>query len=356
MEDPAILVSNSPTEKHSEKREQALRILVVESAKIDGLILLELLEMAGLSVETTSHGRAAIERLAKEGPPIDLVLMDVRLPDMDGPSAAREIRAAHRATPPVIAMMEQGDEAERVRCLEAGMNDLLARPIEPTLLFEMLSKWTNRRAHVVSGDATALAWPALPGFDRETALRRWNNNEAKLRAALSHFADSHAQAADKVRAALLAGDRACAGKLLHELKGVAGNLGARSIQQAAEALEREVKSGEGAPPSALMTALAQALDMMMQGIAQLAPQPSATASSGAIALSSQEMVRGLRELDELLAQNKMSARQRFTSLKNALAAIHPSHAEKLERDVMRLAYKPARDVVAWLIAQLEPPM
>ncbi len=340
------------SESMEEERKPTTRILVVEDVEVDRLILQELLEMAGLSVEMTSRGQEAIERLAKQDPPIDLVLMGVQMPGMDGPSTAREMRAARGSTPPIIAMTEQGLEAERVRCLEAGMNDHLAKPIDPTLLFEMLSKWTSRRVFVVPSEPTAPGRPELPGFDWEAALRRWNDNEARLRGALKRFADSHAQAADEVRKALVAGDRPRACNLLHELKGVAGNLGGLSVQQAAEALEHEVKSGQGAPTSDLMTALSRTLDLMMQGIVRLAPQPISTGSASAITLSSEEMVRGLRELDDLLAQNKMSARRRFASLRNDLAALQPSQATQLERDIMRLAYKPAREVVASLIAQL----
>jgi signal transduction histidine kinase/CheY-like chemotaxis protein len=346
--------SAAPTQ--SETTFAGIRVLVVEDVEINRQIAQELLEMVGATVEMASNGREAIERLAKESPPIDVVLMDVQMPVMDGVTAAREIRAIHGLKIPIIAMTAHALEAERIRCLEAGMNDHLAKPVEPKELVASLSKWTNRRPRIVEPKLPASRAPDLPGFDWEAALRRWNNNEPRLRGALKRFADGYAEAADKVREALATGNQALASDLLHELKGVAGILGATAVQHAAEALEVEVRAGQGAPGSALVMTLSRVLERMVQGISELAPLEKNMRSTSELALPLIELVRGLGEIDELLAQNKIAARQRFAGIKNALAAIQPTLAEQLEQDIMRLAYKSARQIVGSLIVQLKQPM
>src|SRR5208282_2721640 len=115
------------------------KILLTEDNEINQQIAVELLEGAGATVKVANNGRIAYETLANgpQPPPFDLVLMDLQMPEMDGYQATAKIRADERFTTlPIIAMTAHATMEEKQRCLAAGMNDHISKPIDPANLFE----------------------------------------------------------------------------------------------------------------------------------------------------------------------------------------------------------------------------
>ncbi|MGV8928741.1 MAG: response regulator [Brevundimonas sp.] len=126
------------------------RVLLVEDNPVGALLAATLLRREGCAVETAANGHEAVDAMKRAR--YDLVFMDMRMPGMDGPSAARAIRA-HGDRTPIIALTANAFAEDRKACLEAGMNDHLVKPLELESLRASLTRWTNRteRAKVAAG-------------------------------------------------------------------------------------------------------------------------------------------------------------------------------------------------------------
>ncbi len=122
-----------------------VRVLLVEDNPVNALLVQTLLKREGCSVELAGSGEEALEALARGR--YDLVLMDMRMPGMDGPAAARALRAREDSTP-IIALTANAFEEDRRACLDSGMNAFLTKPLEPAALRAMLIRWTNRDGRV----------------------------------------------------------------------------------------------------------------------------------------------------------------------------------------------------------------
>ncbi len=224
------------------------RILVTEDNEINQQIAVELLEGAGATVTVANNGREAVEMLSGPGqPPFDVVLMDLQMPEMDGYQATAKLRADSRlAVLPIIAMTAHATLEERQRCLAAGMNDHVAKPIDPAALFEAVGRFYKLAEGAPARDQPSSAAPqdALPsiaGLDIDDGLSRVGGNRKLYVKILRQFAEQQGPAFDQVADALTTGDHALAERLTHTLRGVAGNVGATGVQSAAAALERVIR-------------------------------------------------------------------------------------------------------------------
>jgi len=234
--------------EHQVSRLRGARILVTEDNEINQQIAVELLEGAGAVVTVANNGREAVEMLSRPGPAaFDVVMMDLQMPEMDGYQATAKLRADPRlASLPIIAMTAHATVEERQRCLAAGMNDHVAKPIDPAALFEAVGRF-----YKAAGDAPALdrpsnppppeALPLIAGLDADDGLSRVGGNRKLFAKLLRQFAAQQGPALDEIADALAKGDHAVAERLAHTLKGVAGNIGAGAVQSAAAALERAIR-------------------------------------------------------------------------------------------------------------------
>ncbi|MES1152188.1 MAG: response regulator, partial [Dongia sp.] len=189
------------------------RVLLVEDNDFNQQVASELLADAGLAVEVAENGAVAIDRLkaAPDGQ-YDLVLMDMQMPVMDGVAATVEIRKLPRfAALPIVAMTANALSAERQRCLDAGMNDHLAKPIEPELLFAALGRWLKPRkdgaaapaARRANGaDDVDLSDLAIDGLDVKLGLSRVLGKTKLYRDLLRKFARDQAAVPAALEAAL----------------------------------------------------------------------------------------------------------------------------------------------------------
>ncbi|MCB1770050.1 MAG: response regulator, partial [Candidatus Competibacteraceae bacterium] len=240
------------------QRLRGARVLLVEDQPLNQEVAAEILRQAGLQVQIADQGQEALAALQANPSGFDVVLMDLQMPVLDGYTATRQLRADPRfAGLPIIAMTANVLAGERARCLAAGMNDYLAKPIDVSNLYQKLRLWVkniaveppavdaNARTETPSPiKTTASTFPnAAPGLDLTAGLRRLGGNETLYRRLLAGFPEQHGVALAEIQITLDAGDKEQAAHRAHALAGVAGNLAATSLEQAMRRLERAIIEG-----------------------------------------------------------------------------------------------------------------
>jgi two-component system sensor histidine kinase/response regulator len=247
------------------------RVLVVDDNEINRLVATAILEETGVEVGTARHGREALDELARS--PFDLVLMDLQMPLMDGLTATRELRA-RGVDVPVVAMTASAGERDRQRCLDAGMDDVLTKPIDPELLWHGLLRWIAPPAATpcalpVRPDTanTAAALSAMPGVDLEAGMARVRGDEALYRSLLARFVQQNAAVPGQIHDALANGSVGQAEWLAHKIRSVAGNLGLMQVDAKSTALEGALRSY--APPSVVQECLGELTTCVDQTVSGL---------------------------------------------------------------------------------------
>jgi two-component system sensor histidine kinase/response regulator len=272
---------------------QGARMLLVEDNEINQQVAKEILEGAGLNITLANNGQEAVKSVKENN--YDAVLMDVQMPVMDGYTATREIRnlKSEIRNIPIIAMTAHAMAGDEQKSLEAGMNDHVTKPIDPNQLFATLQKWIKPVAErAVFQKSPVCDTPAapdqtvavgenlpesLPGFDLAEGLKRLQGNKRLYRKLLLNFARDYCGGANDIRQALDVNDFPQAHSLVHNLKGMAGNLAATELYAAAMDLEKHVKSSEGQAPvaaeamNAAFIQLEQALKIAIEVIQTLSP-------------------------------------------------------------------------------------
>ncbi|WP_407276291.1 response regulator [Halothiobacillus sp. DCM-1] len=229
------------------------RILLVEDNPLNQEVAKALLEEAGCQVVVANHGGEAIERM-QDSQPIDLVLMDMQMPVMDGVTATRHLRAqpAFAATP-ILAMTANAQEKDRQTCLEAGMQAFMTKPIQPEDLFAALDHWLGNRPtsspqtapiprSEPNADRPCLLRP-VPGLDTAAGMARALHKCGLYRSLLEKFIAQQSPFGQAMETALAAADLATAERLAHTTKGMAATIGATLIEYRAAQLEESLRAG-----------------------------------------------------------------------------------------------------------------
>jgi two-component system sensor histidine kinase/response regulator len=309
-----LLGQHTPqTSRHSDPGSSALdalaplfgaHILLVEDNLLNQQVAGELLADAGFVVEVADNGQIAVDmvRARPADTPYDVVLMDMQMPVMDGLTATRTIRQDRQFDPmPILAMTANAMQVDRDRCTAAGMDGFVAKPIEPDALWRALAEWIRPRAGLgtrpaplsTSAAAPTAAAPHLPtllhgvpGLDLALGLKRVMGKESLYLGMLRMFVAGQATVSQQIHDLAAQGDTATAERLAHTLRGVAGNIGASALQQAATEVELALRAGHDPaaihpllpPLHGLLTALVEALRRALQSLEPSAA--SATVSPG----------------------------------------------------------------------------
>lgn len=264
---------------------QQLSVLLAEDNDVNQQIAMELMKAVGISVDVASNGRMAVEKLLKAGPKhYGLVFMDVQMPEMDGHEATQQIRADQRFSAlPIIAMTAHAMVEERDRCIASGMNDHLAKPINPNQLYRTISRWCP--THVSSTPPPLANWSeamttenetlVIEGFDVQDGLSRTLGDRDFYQQLLVRFRDDQRDAPEKIRQALHDGDRQLAERLAHTLKGVSGMVSATKLTDLAVTLEAAIRAEAPVPDLlAHLTPIELEMSALVSTLARIIPPPA----------------------------------------------------------------------------------
>ena len=263
------------------------RVLLVEDNEVNRELAEEILTTLGLQVRTAGNGAEAIASL--RGDRCDLVLMDCQMPVMDGYEASRRIRSELGETRlPIIAMTANALASDRQRCLDAGMNDHIPKPIDITGLQNTLAHWLEAPSTPEPASPPPAAEPTAI-LDLASALGRLGQNRALYGRLARRFSETQGETMAQLRQLLASDDRPGAILVAHTLRGLAGNLGAGRLALQAGELETLLKHDEALPPDLdkQLEAMANCLDEVLAAIAPhvvAAPVPTTSTEAAPEAL------------------------------------------------------------------------
>jgi two-component system sensor histidine kinase/response regulator len=244
----------------TETRHRNERILLAEDNATNQQVATRLLEKMGFSVVAVANGREAVRAL--EAGPFDLVLMDLQMPLMDGFEATRAIRdpqsAVRNRRVPIVAMTAHALKGDRERCLDAGMDDYLTKPVDPKKLAKVTEHWVGRSSDDAPAVVPAVIVEPVKApiiFDRPGLVARTMEDEDLLQEVVSCFLEDTPRLIDGLKAHIRSGDSAAAGAQAHGLKGAAANVGGVALSETAAEMERAGRAGRLEALAALMPEL-----------------------------------------------------------------------------------------------------
>ncbi len=329
------------------------RVLLVEDNEMNQELATDLLAKAGITVVLAGHGREALDILARD-PHFDGVLMDCQMPVMDGYEATRALRGMPAFDKlPVIAMTANAMTGDREKVLQAGMQDHIAKPINVADMFGTLARWVHpAQGAALPSPAAGMQvdghdnapLPSLPGIDVQAGLATAMGNGALYRRLLAKFRDGQGAFAADFAASLADTDPAAPTRCAHTLKGMAGNIGARGVQAAAQALE--TACADGAPRAQLpplVAAVEAELGPVLAGLRALAardasasaatPSPSlpgAPSAAAAPAVDRAQLHGHAQRLKALLADSDSEAADLWEQHGALFKAAWPRHWKRIE--------------------------
>ncbi|KRD54741.1 two-component system sensor histidine kinase/response regulator [Acidovorax sp. Root275] len=329
---PRRVVTPAPAADELPLAIRGASVLLVEDNELNQMVAVELLLEAGFAVDVAENGQIALDRIERKL--YDVVLMDMQMPVMDGETATRQLRRDPRHVHlPIVAMTANAMEADRQRCFAAGMNDHVAKPIEPAALWAALGRWIRPRpglgqalaggavrtgagteadamAPATANAAPAPSFPTVAGLDTSLGLERALGRPGLYAEMLRRFVQGQSPVLADLEQAVANGDTVLAERLAHTLRSVAANIGAQEVSAHAQALEQGIRSGApvdvivglGANLGAALRPVLAGLQAWMHGPQAGQPHgPDASAAAGLKALDSEgalQQLRGLLEQDD----------------------------------------------------------
>lgn len=361
-------------------------ILLVEDDPVNEELARDLMRVTALRVESAVNGAIAVERIKQSN--FALVLMDLQMPVMGGLDATRLIRLLPgQAALPIIAMTANAFQEDRDRCILAGMSEHLRKPIEPERLYEVLLSCLRTRhdfirsfstpplnvspgitipphvtvpPHVTMLRIAAQADPGphggepseqpsvpdIPGIDTVIGLRSVGNRPANYMRMLSIFADTHRGDIPAMRTSLLSGDLQTAQRIAHTLRGLAGSIGARQVEQQVAALEVAMREQ---PVEGVLRALNQLADVFVPLLSEIQSRVSSAQNAEADMpenLDQAALREAVRELKQMLREDDARTRRIWDHAVPMFRKAWGVRVDTIERHIMNFSYDQALELIS----------
>jgi len=349
-------------------RLRGARILLTEDNDINQQIAIELLEGTGATVTVANNGREALDLLSNgpQPPPFDVVLMDLQMPEMDGYQATAKLRSDARfAALPIIAMTAHATIEEKQRCLAAGMNDHISKPIDPSALFETVARYyrsapgtsasvppnaktsdpvVKTAGTPVESRADNMEIPTVEGLNSAEGLLRVAGNRKLYLKLLRQFSVQQSDAPVQITELLKAGDRHAAERTAHTVKGVAANLGVKTLQLAAGELEKAIHDGaDAARLESLRQQFATVLTPFVGRLrAALGEEPASPAAPKAMVVDPAQLKLVVEQMTRYLAEFDAAASDCLEANRGVFASLFSAEEfGKFEQQVQGYAFSAA---------------
>lgn len=325
------------------------RALLVEDNELNQEVASEILKAFGMVVDVAVNGAVAVE-MVKRGI-YDIILMDVQMPVMDGLEATSLIRQDPKfADIPILAMTASVMAEDQQGCLAVGMNDHIAKPIDPSFLESSLIKWLAN--HVISrtkpipvveklqtlGSEELFSEP-IAGLEIEVGLHRSLGRRDLYCSLLRKFVHRERDAATNIANAIASGEMLEAERLAHTLKGGAGNIGAHKVQEVATELESAIRERRSQPElEHYCDTLHKLLDDLIRAIEQRLPVVVEKAMEE---IDAEKLALVCQKLARALAESETYASDIFIENSQLLASAFPTHHPLLEKQIEAYDYEAA---------------
>ncbi|MBF0383261.1 MAG: response regulator [Magnetococcales bacterium] len=348
------------------------RVLVVDDNDINLQVAREILVDLGLEVTMANSGQKALDLVENEEP-FYALFMDLHMPQMDGFETTRLIRInSKNSTLPIIALTAHAMVGDREKCLMAGMNDYISKPIVLNELYKSLSRWIlpvyrakNVNVEQQPSDNTKqiadrrLSLPNLPGIDMKSGLQRVRGNKKLLAKLIVDFGDVINGAGAKIQDLLDKGDRESAKQTVHTLKGLSGNISALHLHNIIKELENRIKDRvDDEMLKEQMRLFETEVESVMESAKRLKELIKTTTP---VKHSNKNQVMDLTkvkdlviELNDNFAAHDIKARKIFESLQEQLCdPAFEDHMDKMQVYVGKLDYASASAELALIAKHLK---
>lgn len=299
-------------------------ILLVEDNELNQEVAIGLLQDAGFHVDLAGNGQEALNMLPQKA--YDIILMDMQMPVMDGVTATMEIRKNESYQDlPIVAMTANAMEQDKQKCLDAGMNDHVAKPIEPDELFRTLLKWIKprraksreNRVGTTQSAPTGTWLQPIAGLDVELGLQRVLGKKPLYLSMLRKYIVNQERLPEDLRTAMSTGDWVTAERLAHTAKGVNGNIGATDLQVMAGSLEKMIREhADAAAVEEKLAFFSASQKTLIEAIRQALPQQEDSVLPDAV--DTEKVTEVVQRLAELLSEDDSEASDIFEDNLNLL--------------------------------------
>jgi CheY-like chemotaxis protein len=333
-------------------------ILLVEDNEINQLVATELLAEGNVTVEVANNGKEALDMILARPTHWDVVLMDMQMPVMDGVTATIEVRKTISAEQlPIVAMTANAMVQDKEKCMAAGMQDFVTKPIDPDVLWETLLRVIRSKAaslesaaltkisQMVSDSTVPVAVEqfvlpsGIQGLDSALGLRRVSGKIVLYETILRKYIAGQATVVDELRTAVENQDFELAKRLAHTTKGVSGNIGATGVQGIAAEIEAGL--GEGVDSVAILDklrVLQSALAPLLQSLAACLPQDT---KAVAVTIDTEKLAELRAQLTDFLKADDSQAADLFEEHASLFQAAWPEQFKSLETDLKNFDFDQA---------------